>query len=174
MALYRRRKHAKKTEELMLVPMIDIFSVMVTFLLMTAVFTRLSIIQLDLPSNGAGGAPSDPVYRLEVIVKKDGLTLSNGGREDFQNLPLENGQYPFARLAEVAVEKKAQHADVEAASVLMSSDVEYDYLVQAMDAIRSIDAAAAKAHGYAGGTPDAAGRVDLFPKVAVGNAPGEE
>ena len=34
----------------MLVPMIDIFTVLVTFLLMTAVFSRIAIVELDLPS----------------------------------------------------------------------------------------------------------------------------
>ena len=38
MGLMPRRKPPAKPAELMLVPMIDIFSVMITFLLMTAVF----------------------------------------------------------------------------------------------------------------------------------------
>ena len=54
MGLMPRRKPPAKPVELMLVPMIDIFSVMITFLLMTAVFSRISIIQLDLPSAAAG------------------------------------------------------------------------------------------------------------------------
>jgi biopolymer transport protein ExbD len=44
----------------MLVPMIDIFVVLVTFLLMTAVFSRISILQLDLPSANDGGAARRP------------------------------------------------------------------------------------------------------------------
>ena len=47
----------RKPAELMLVPMIDIFTVLVTFLLMTAVFSRITILQLDLPSANAGAAP---------------------------------------------------------------------------------------------------------------------
>ena len=43
----------RKPVELMLVPMIDIFTVLVTFLLMTAVFSRITILQLDLPSSNA-------------------------------------------------------------------------------------------------------------------------
>jgi biopolymer transport protein ExbD len=40
----------------MLVPMIDIFTVLVTFLLMTAVFSRIAVVELDLPSAAAGPA----------------------------------------------------------------------------------------------------------------------
>ena len=68
MGLMPRRKPPAKPVELMLVPMIDIFTVLVTFLLMTAVFSRITIIQLDLPS-AAAGVPSEPDFRLEVIVR---------------------------------------------------------------------------------------------------------
>ena len=46
----------RKPAEVMLVPMIDIFVVLVTFLLMTAVFSRITILQLDLPSATPAGA----------------------------------------------------------------------------------------------------------------------
>ena len=46
----------RKPAELLLVPMIDIFTVLVTFLLMTAVFSRITILELDLPSAAGGPA----------------------------------------------------------------------------------------------------------------------
>ena len=62
---YRKlERHSRKPAELLLVPMIDIFTVLVTFLLMTAVFSRTVILQLNLPAaetefrepgTGAGG-----------------------------------------------------------------------------------------------------------------------
>jgi len=51
-----RRRRIQKPAELLLVPMIDIFSVLVTFLLMTAVFSRITILELDLPSSQSTGA----------------------------------------------------------------------------------------------------------------------
>jgi biopolymer transport protein ExbD len=162
------RKKPQKPVELLLVPMIDIFSVLVTFLLMTAVFSRIAIIQLDLPS-AAAGPPSTPTFRLEVIVRKSGLELTNG-REIIAALPVQNGAYDMPRLSAAAAELKSRHPEVDAASVLMAADVEYDYLVQVMDAIRSTDAATAASAGFAGQVNDR-GRVSLFPKVAVGDAP---
>lgn len=168
MGLMLRRKPPPKPVELMLVPMIDIFSVMITFLLMTAVFSRISIIQLDLPS-AAAGEVAEPTFRLEVMVRKDGLELTNG-QETIAALPLENGAYPLKQLSLMAANLKGQHVDVDTASVLMAPDVEYDYLVQVMDAIRSTDMATAEANGFTG-TPDERGRLSMFPKIAVGDAP---
>ena len=45
---YRKlERHSRKPAELLLVPMIDIFTVLVTFLLMTAVFSRTVILQTE-------------------------------------------------------------------------------------------------------------------------------
>lgn len=172
MSLMPRRRKLPKQGELMLVPMIDIFSVMVTFLLMTAVFTRLSIIQLDLPSGAASASDDKPTFRLEVIVTKAGLKLTDSGKEELQTLPMENGEYPLQKLADITADLKVKHPEVDTASVLMANDVNYNALVQVMDAIRSTDQASAVKHGYTAGTVKD-GRVDLFPKVAVGDAPGE-
>jgi biopolymer transport protein ExbD len=168
MGLMPRRKPPAKPVELMLVPMIDIFSVMITFLLMTAVFSRISIIQLDLPS-AAAGATTEPAFRLEVMVRKDGLELTNG-RDTIAALPVENGAYPLKQLTLLAANLKGQHVEVDTASVLMAPDVQYDHLVQVMDAVRSTDLATAESNGFTG-TPDANGRISMFPKIAVGDAP---
>ncbi|GAB3362311.1 hypothetical protein GCM10027431_00280 [Lysobacter rhizosphaerae] len=168
MALMPRRKPPAKPVELMLVPMIDIFTVMVTFLLMTAVFSRISIIQLDLPS-ASSAAPTEPAFRLEVMVRKEGLELTNG-RDTIAVLPVENGVYPLEKLSLLAADLKGQHVEVDTASVLMAPDVAYDHLVQVMDAVRSTDLATANSHGFTG-TPDERGRISMFPKVAVGDAP---
>ena len=68
----------RKPVELLLVPMIDIFTVLVTFLLMTAVFSRVTILQLDLPSSNTNDAGTPPAFRLEVIVRHEGFELTNG------------------------------------------------------------------------------------------------
>src|SRR5260221_11337005 len=70
-------RRERKQAELLLVPMIDIFTVLVTFLLMTAVFSRIVVMQIDLPSS-VSAKPAEPKFRLEVIVRQDGFELSDG------------------------------------------------------------------------------------------------
>ena len=151
----------RKPAELMLVPMIDIFTVLVTFLLMTAVFSRIAIIDLDLPSS-TGGPVTEPTFRLEVIVRKQGFELTNG-KEVIAALPKVNGVYDLKALSEAAVQLKQEHPAQDDASVLLEPDIPYDDLIQAMDAIRTTEAA-----GAAGQEPT---RVALFTNIAVGDAP---
>ena len=88
----------RKPAEVMLVPMIDIFVVLVTFLLMTAVFSRVTILQLDLPSANEGVAAAPPAFRLEVIVRESGFELTNG-ESLIAALPKVDGEYDWATLA---------------------------------------------------------------------------
>jgi biopolymer transport protein ExbD len=149
----------RKPVELMLVPMIDIFTVLVTFLLMTAVFSRITILQLDLPSSNSQSAGTPPAFRLEVIVRHEGFELTNGTKL-IATVPKVDGKYDFNTLTQMAVSLKQDYPDASDASVLLERDVEYDYLIQAMDAIRSTE--------VTGPTP---AKLDLFSHIAVGEAP---
>src|SRR5260370_29200222 len=71
---YQSRKlerHSRKPAELLLVPMIDIFTVLVTFLLMTAVFSRTVILQLNLPASQTEVRDPPPGLQIEVMARKD-------------------------------------------------------------------------------------------------------
>src|ERR1044072_5303665 len=153
----------KKPAELMLVPMIDIFTVLVTFLLMTAVFSRITILQLDLPSSDSGGAPSPPQFRLEVIVRDAGFELTNG-TQLIAAIPKVEGKYDYKTLGDLALQLKRENPDVVDASVLMEKHVQYDYLIQVMDAIRSTQLPLE-------GLPGRTTTFEMFSNVAVGEAP---
>jgi len=159
-----RKKYSqrhRKPSELLLVPMIDIFTVLVTFLLMTAVFSRISIVELDLPS-ARGEKVTEPAFRLEVILRKDGYELTNG-TDRIATVPKVQGQYDLATLSQLALSLKSDHPDVDQASVLLEPEIAYDSLIQVMDAIRS-----AEMPGRAGAQPT---KVGLFGDIAVGDAP---
>ena len=151
-SMYARRK--AKPAELLLVPMIDIFTVLVTFLLMTAVFSKLTIVQLDLPSSAAAN-PTQPPFRLEVIVRKEGFELTDGTAR-IAAIPKVGGEYDLKVLSDLALALKREHPQVDNASVLMEEDVDYNDLIAVMDTIRSTEA------------PE---NLTMFPKIALGDAP---
>ena len=158
----------RKPAEVMLVPMIDIFVVLVTFLLMTAVFSRITILQLDLPSANAGAAPSPPAFRLEVIVRESGFELTNG-ETLIAALPKIDGEYDWAMLTQLAQQLKSENPNVNDASVLLERTVKYDYLIQVMDAIRSVETAVAGESAADSAVPPQ--KTELFTNIAVGEAP---
>ncbi len=190
--LKRRARRMRKPTELLLVPMIDIFTVLVTFLLMTAVFSRITIVELNLPSS-ASGKPADPAFRLEVIIREEGFELTNGSAL-IATIPKVDGEYDLKALAQLALALKRDYPDADDASVLLQPEIEYDNLIQVMDVIRSAELPAqsellaglaplsgppsedSNLDGRKAGDPRTAGvpetvRVALFTEIAVGDAP---
>jgi biopolymer transport protein ExbD len=170
-------RRERKQAELLLVPMIDIFTVLVSFLLMTAVFSRIAVMQIDLPSSAAA-KPTEPAFRLEVIVRQDGFELSDG-KQVISTVPKLKGAYDLLSLTEHTLQVKREHPTSEDASVLAEPKVPYDELIQAMDAIRSTEVPATDAliagQGAAGAQTAAAGaepvKIALFTNIALGDAP---
>src|SRR5215472_12269704 len=109
-------RRERKPAELLLVPMIDIFTVLVTFLLMTAVFSRIVVMQIDLPSSAAAPTPEEPKFRLEVIVRQDGYELSDS-KDVIGTIPKVNGAYDLNALTERVLAVKREHPTSEDASV---------------------------------------------------------
>jgi len=167
-------RRERKPAELLLVPMIDIFTVLVTFLLMTAVFSRIAIMQIDLPSTAAA-KPAQPQFRLEIIVRQDGFELTDG-QQSIGTIPKASGAYDLNALTARVLDVKREHPTSEDASVLSEAKVPYDELVQVMDAIRSAelpatDALVAGETGVQAGAGAKTVKIALFTNIALGDAP---
>jgi len=138
-------------EILNLTPMMDVLTVLVVFLLITAVFTSITVMDLNVPTNTGEAVSSKPNFAIEVIVRRTGLEIANGSSVEAA-IPKVDGKYDLKKLSELLLALKAQYPKKEDATVLMEPKVEYDYLVQVMDAVRGVE------------TP-------LFPKISIGDAP---
>src|SRR3954467_9068071 len=87
---YQTRKlerHNRRPAELLLVPMIDIFTVLVTFLLMTAVFSRTVILQMNLPAAQTEFKEPPPGLQMEILVRKDLLQVADRNTGPLATIP---------------------------------------------------------------------------------------
>jgi biopolymer transport protein ExbD len=161
---YQARKllrHQRKSAGLMLVSMIDIFTVLVTFLLMTAVFSHTVILQLHLPAPQSQVQPLPPDLVLEVMVRKDQLEVADRNTGPLKTLPNTTQGYDYAGLTQYLEQVKAQFPKMTQASILLEPDTPYDILVQLMDHVRVFEASSGLNTVQA----------ELFPDISVGDAP---
>jgi len=161
---YQNRKlerHARKPAELLLVPMIDIFTVLVTFLLMTAVFSRTVILQLNLPPPNSTWKEPPPGLQLEVMVRKNLLQVADRNTGPLATMPNTASGYDYDGLTEYLKRVKAKFPDKTDASILLEADTPYDTLVQVMDRLRVFEV------GQGMSTVQA----ELFPDISIGDAP---
>src|SRR2546430_12803195 len=130
---YQTRKlerHSRKPAELLLVPMIDIFTVLVTFLLMTAVFSRTVILELNLPAPQTEFREPPPGLQLEVMVRKDLIQVADRNTGPLATLPNTPGGYNYDALTEYLKRVKARFPEKTDASILLEADTPYDTLVR--------------------------------------------
>ena len=120
---YRKlERHSRKPAELLLVPMIDIFTVLVTFLLMTAVFSRTVILQLNLPAPQTEFKEPPPGLQLEVMVRKDLIQVADRNTGPLATLPNTPGGYNFDGLTDYLKRVKAKFPEKTEASILLEPD----------------------------------------------------
>ncbi len=165
----RRRKSRPADAELNITAFMNLMVVLVPFLLLTAVFSQVSVLQLNLP--GGDGVveenPEDlPPMELEVILRADRIVLSDrnsGIISEFKGTADTAGEltFPYKKLNEKLQQIKARAADITSITVLAETNTTYDVIVQTMDAVRLIPPSA-----ESGGVP-----AELFPDIGIGSAP---
>ena len=158
---YKRR--TKETYEIDVTTFLNLMVVLVPFLLITAVFSRLTIVELNLPSTAGGPSDAQEGFNLEVIVREAGIELTNG-QAVIASIPNKDEAFDLDTLSYYVVELKQQYPDQEAASVLMEAQIPYDYLIQVMDIVRSVEVPLE-------GEEEAFELVALFSEISVGDAP---
>jgi len=132
---YRRKD--KEVPELDITTFLNLMVVLIPFLLISAVFSRITVLELDVPTGGAGNQDK-PKLVLEVVVRKKGIEISNG-KGVVANMPKVDGKYDISRLSTYLQKIKKNYPDKTDAVVLMESELEYEYLVKVMDAVRSAE-----------------------------------
>jgi biopolymer transport protein ExbD len=154
---YRRRRN--EASDLDMTTFMNLMVVLVPFLLITAVFSRITIVELDLPS-AQGPAPASPTFRVEVVMRDAGLEIMDG-TQVIAAIPKADDAYDLASLSGYLVAIKRQYPQKEDASVLLEPDIVYDDLIQVMDTVRSVELAE-NGQTY---------RADLFTAISIGDAP---
>lgn len=156
----RFRRRARMSVELDITAFMNLIVILVPFLLTTAVFTRVAVLQLNLP---AGSNPVDQLksdLTLEITIRKDALEVGDRGKGLIQRIPNTDKGYDYTALSRLLQEIKIRFPDKVEATILSEADTAYDTLVQVMDTVRIAKAATDKATVY-----------ELFPEISVGDAP---
>lgn len=152
----RRQLRLRRDDELNIVSMIDVFAVLMFFLLVTSSISaaRLKALALDLPATTLAREVPPPA-RPSLQLLADGLRVDIGdGR--VQRLRPDDG----ARLSALLLAAKQRAPAQDGLDLRVAPDIAYDRVVAVIDALRAVSPQA-RAAGY----PD-----ELFPRLAIGEA----
>jgi len=157
---YKRR--TKPAYDIDVTTFLNLMVVLIPFLLITAVFSRLTIVELNLPSSAGGPASNDHNFRVEVVVREPGIEITNG-KSIIATIPKKDDEFDLESLSNLMVELKQDYPQQDSASVLMEAQIPYDYLIQVMDVVRSVEVETEQEGEFE--------QVALFSEISVGDAP---
>jgi len=159
----------REAEELDLTAMINMMVILVCFLLISAVFSRITVLELKMPPAAEATSNKDTSKKnedlaLEVIIRKNSIEIAdrNGGfYKKFDNLKT---GYDIGSLGQQLRDLKSRFPKKRDASILLEDDIAYEILVQVMDSLRE-DTTVRNNDGSS---------AELFPDISIGDAPPNE
>ena len=163
--MMRSRRDSRRnadTAELNITAFMNLMVILVPFLLITAVFSRLAILELNLPGSSTEPAQQQELtFQLEVIVRKGQIEVGDRNIGALGVYPNTGDGYDYEALSAKLSEIKESYPEKTDAAILLESEIPYDTLVQVMDRVRVEE----KIEGQR------VLRNDLFPDISIGDAP---
>ena len=174
----RSRRKKQINTDLDVTAFMNLMVVLIPFLLITAVFSQVTVLNLNLPGSASSEELKDekPPMQLDVVLRKnrDVLAERNSGvisefpftsDEDDLNAQASNAEQviysPFIELNKKLQVIKASTSETTTITILAEPDTSYELIIQAMDAVRLIvpETDSDELPG------------ELFPDVSIGSAP---
>jgi len=158
-----RKKHLANAPELNITAFMNLMVILVPFLLITAVFSRITILELNVPqaSSSTQTQNDEPTLELEVTVRNNGIDVSDRRRGLLKSVNASSNGSDLAAVSELLQQIKARFPDKSDVTLLVETDVPYERLVAVMDTLR---VAQVEQDGERVKT-------ELFPVISIGDAP---
>lgn len=164
----RIRRRPREDAELNITSFMNLMIILVPVLLMSMVFSHVTVLDLTLPELSDEQLEADADLenqQLEVVIHPDRLVVNYPAGVEVRSIEQVDGQYDFTTLSQVLqdVKRLLQNRELEKRDILILSQPNTDYqtLVSVMDTARSYKAVVAAS------VVDA----ELFPEIALGDAP---
>lgn len=164
-----RRHESREHADLDITGLLNIMIVLVPVLLMSLVFSQITVLNLKLPEGGAGGPAALANEEVELVIRQDSMVVNFPRGTVLKTIPNTPDQHPdFALLALTMQDLKKllteKAIDKKTITILSEPETPYQTLISAVDSVRSYKAVVAAS------VVDA----ELFPDVAFGDAPALE
>ncbi len=133
----RRRRHRETNVELDLTAFMNLMVIMIPSLLVNAVFTQVSILNVDQPGDAApqsASAAVKPPLTLDVAIYPDKIVIKNRGVGPLGEIAGRDYKALNAKLVEI----KRLYPAVTSATLRIEETVKYQDIVYVIDAVRVV------------------------------------
>ncbi len=161
----RRRRH-EAVAELNITAFLNLMVILVPFLLITAVFSRVAVLELNLPGpSSAASEEQEQQFNLEVTVRETVIDVGDRNTGLLKRFDRAADGSDYRALSAYLVDRvKRDYPEKTEATLLLEPDIEYDVIVQVMDTLMV-------ANTLTDGLPS---KAELFPDITIGDAPADD
>jgi len=136
----RKDKTQSKDPELFdldVTPVMNLFMVLIPFLVSMAVFTHIAIIDFSLPpaQDLSGETNSSKDLDISIVVTAKGYRIVGTGKK-LDLIPMVKGKYQFEELRKLLKAVKFQYPSQKSVILVLEGDVLYDDIIKFMDICR--------------------------------------
>jgi biopolymer transport protein ExbD len=159
---FKRSKVLQETVELNITAFLNLMVILIPFLLVTAVFSRMTVLELTLPPLNADGPADEKIdLQLELLLYPGTLEIRDAALGRIRQFNLAGDSIDWPQVREVLLAIKQKFPDETAVTLLLDPAVPYKRLIEVMDHVRSMEVV----------NVTTLQEVELFPTVAIGQAP---
>lgn len=134
------RNRQIKNNDVNIIGVMNVFLLIIPFLLMTAAFIRLAAVDLSLPSLGKGRSAMDETPKnlvlVILVVRETGFQLKSSLDIKFDPIEMNRNQYNYAKLVEQLRVIKERQPQAEDIIISPEARVKYDVIIKVMDRCR--------------------------------------
>lgn len=132
------RENRYEEDNLNITPIMNIFLILIPFLLLTAVFVRISILEFSLPTSTQAGEaqkPQDSPIVTILSISEKGFELKTKGMK-IPFILKQADKFDFQTLVEKLQKIKGMHAQTEDIILAPQVSIKYDTIIKVMDRCR--------------------------------------
>ena len=156
-----RRQLRKRPQEtdINITAFLNLMVVLIPFLLISAVFSQVAVLDLSLPDEQANTEQSTVQARL--VIRRQHLEVGDAAKGVLKIVPRIDGHYDFKTANQYLQNIKSDQPNIRHITLLLEDDIDYEFLIQAMDHARYFDKIINGKNIKA----------ELFPVISIGSAP---
>ena len=156
-----RRKHIQETVELNITAFLNLMVILVPFLLITAVFSRVTVLELNLPAKDAIAKQEEKIkLQLELVIRQHSFEVRDSNIGRIKYIERNEVKPDWKVFTDVLVEIKRRFPEEQSITLLLEPTINYKTLIQVMDRVRSADVVQFTE----------VENVELFPNISIGDA----
>lgn len=159
---FARRKHLQDAVELNITAFMNLMVILVPFLLITAVFSRMTVLELNLPAlNAQANSQQELKLALQLVVRDASFDIQDANLGLIRRIERKADNTDWKLFSKVLIEIKSRFPEEQNITLLLEPGVSYKTMIEVMDHVRSADIVQVASLET----------VELFPNISIGDAP---